>query len=739
MEESNIKEVKTNDGVSADHRPAKASFINKPYLPYIIIFLFSYGIYFNTLWCQYANDDGAVLTGNKYTLKGLSGIKDIMTHDAFTGYFGEDIGIMVNGGRYRPLSIVTLAVEVHFFGLDPMVSHGVNMFLFALTCMFLYFLLRYMLPGGREKVFYLSVPFIAAMLYAGHPIHTEVVANIKGRDEIMSLLFSLLALYAGLLYVHSRKPLHIVWGAVVFFLALLSKENAITFIAVIPLTYYFFSAAKWKDYAVTLGIYILPVAAFLWMRHMYVPSGLWAESTEILNNPFALLGHDLHGYILRYATVVETFLLYFKLLIVPYPLTHDYYYDQVPFVGLTNLMFILSLLINGALLIYALMHLRSRSISAYSILFYYITFSVASNLLFTIGILMNERFVYMCSVGFCLLVAYLLVKAKERYYLPDWLWGSLLSLILLLYAVGTFSRNQAWRDSATILFTDSKTSTHSARMQFNVGFIFANIKDQDIDAFKANGELQRAMDILGIRENVSTTPNAILKKQIAELAIKYLKNAIAIYPGYYYAWYNLGNVSYKLNHDPAQAIRYYTKAEELTSGAYFEAWNDMGCVRLESNMYPEARYDFSRALMIRPTDATCMTNLAVAYTNMGMADSALHWYSQALILKPNDAGIYHKIGKLYGQQLHDLPNAIRYIRLAMEKNPNMPEVYSDLSLAYNLAGKPDDALLVSEECLRRFPAYTQIMNNMAVAYQMKKDTTKAREYAARAAASADTH
>ena len=223
---------------------SSTSFLNSPYFPYAIIFLFAVAIYFNTLWNNYALDDSVMIWQNKFTLKGLSGIKDLFTHDSLTGFWGEKGSQMVSGGRYRPLSLLTFAFEVNFFGLNPKVSHGVNVLLFASTCLLLYHLLLSLIPNKKDRPFYLSIPFIATMIYAGHPIHTEVVANIKGRDEIMGLLFSLLTLFISLRYVKLQKPLDLVWGTLCFFLALLSKENAITFIAIIPLTYFFFTQAR---------------------------------------------------------------------------------------------------------------------------------------------------------------------------------------------------------------------------------------------------------------------------------------------------------------------------------------------------------------------------------------------------------------------------------------------------------------------------------------------------------------
>jgi len=79
-------------------------------IPYIIIFVFTCMIYSNTLWNKYAIDDTIVITDNKFTQKGFAGIKDLMTHDAFVGFFGERGSKLVSGGRYRPLSMVTLAL-----------------------------------------------------------------------------------------------------------------------------------------------------------------------------------------------------------------------------------------------------------------------------------------------------------------------------------------------------------------------------------------------------------------------------------------------------------------------------------------------------------------------------------------------------------------------------------------------------------------------------------------------------
>jgi hypothetical protein len=284
-QQSPVKVPKVEPVQQASPEPLQSgSFLSNPYLPYLIIFLFTSAIYFNTLWDKYAIDDTLVLTENKFTLQGIGGIKDLMTHDAFVGFFGERGSELVSGGRYRPLSMVTLALEVEFFGMNPAISHGINIILFAITCMLLYYLLNSFMPKKKGAVFYLSIPFIATMLNAGHPIHTEAVTNIKGRDEIMGLLFSLLAMLAALKYVKSRNIIHLVWGMLALFLGLLSKENAITFLAIIPLTLFFFTKAKLKDYLIIIGLLIIPVSVFMDIRSVFTKSGFTAETPEILNN-----------------------------------------------------------------------------------------------------------------------------------------------------------------------------------------------------------------------------------------------------------------------------------------------------------------------------------------------------------------------------------------------------------------------------------------------------------------------
>ena len=711
-----------------------SSVLSNPYLPYLIIILFSSGIYFNTLWNQYAIDDTMLIADNKFTDKGFAGIKDIMTHDAFVGYWGEAGTQIVSGGRYRPLSIVTFAIEVQLLGKNPMVSHAINIVLFTLTCILLYYLLLYMLPPSKKGTpFYLSIPFIATMLFAGHPIHTEVVANIKGRDEIMSLLFSLWALLAAVKYVKTQKIIHLALGTFVFFLALLSKENAATFFFIVFLTYFFLTSAKLKDYAITAGLYIIPLAIFLFMRATFTKSGLTSESTEILNNPFAYLPAGADGLIQRYATIIMVFLMYIGKLVFPHPLSHDYYYNQIPIIGASDPKFILSLIINGALFIYAVWTLPKKSLPSYAILFYYITFAVISNLIFQVGVLFNERFMYMSSVGFCLLIAYLLVKAKERFNISMTVVIGLLSVVLVLYSAKTISRNRVWVDSPTLFLTDAKTNPNSAKVQLAAGGDLSKLAEANYDSLRRIGRLQYWADMLDLNMDISTVPDSIFRKIVMDSSIRHLRRSLEIYPTRSGAWTMLGMViTERYKRDSSNvSLECYENAEKYGRGADYDAWYNMGTIKVNTGRSAEAKDDLTKAVIIKPESFVAKYNLGLAYFNLSKQDSALLWFKRALTLKPQDGLTNYAIGTIYGKVLNQPDSAIRYLEKAIQYNPTIPGYYDELYVAYDKVNRPDDAIRISQQCAQSFQGYYMPYMNIASQYTKKGDPKKAQEYTAK--------
>ena len=156
---------------------------------FILIFI-AVGLNANTLFNDYALDDAVVMTENRFVAKGLNGISEILTSDYVYGYTSKEN--ILTGVRYRPFSLIFFAVEHQFFGANPLVSHLINILLFTLLTALLYKLLQ--VSVFREQNQYLA--FVTCLLFAVHPIHTEVIANVKSRDELIAFIFILFSSFA---------------------------------------------------------------------------------------------------------------------------------------------------------------------------------------------------------------------------------------------------------------------------------------------------------------------------------------------------------------------------------------------------------------------------------------------------------------------------------------------------------------------------------------------------------------
>ena len=171
----------------------------------LIIFLLPFVLYYQSTSFGYVLDDQIVVSENNFTKKGFGGIGDLLTTESMTGYFGEQKDL-VEGNRYRPLSLITYAIEYGIVGeLKPGISHFINILLYGLTGILLFRVLTMMLRKRKAVSWWLAIPFLTSLLYIAHPIHSEAVANIKGRDEIMALLFSLATLYSSLRYIDKKR------------------------------------------------------------------------------------------------------------------------------------------------------------------------------------------------------------------------------------------------------------------------------------------------------------------------------------------------------------------------------------------------------------------------------------------------------------------------------------------------------------------------------------------------------
>lgn len=444
----------------------------------LLILLLSFLIYGQSLHYGYVLDDTIVVDENKFVAKGVNGIWDILSKETFTGYFGEQKNL-VAGARYRPLSLVSFAIEHSIFGKKPGMSHFINILLYALCGWFFYrLIINLKIIANKDAGIYLAL--IASLLFIAHPIHSEAVANIKGRDEIMCLLFSLIALFQFIQYYDSKQLSNIWKASISFFFALLSKENAITYLAIVPLTLVvfrnvtLFSAIRktWPLLVVALIFLIIRTEVIGY----FFNSGV--KITDLMNDPFIGMKSSE-----KFATIIFTIGWYIKLLIFPHPLTHDYYPYHVQKMGLTSIPFIISIILILTILFLAFKKRKSQPIFFYCVSYFIITISIVSNFIFPVGTFMNERFLFMPSIGFILLIShygYQSIMNQNRLYQYSSI--LLFSLLFIGYTFKTVTRVPDWKDGFSLNISGANISQNSARINMFAGVsyfqLYQNEKDQ---------------------------------------------------------------------------------------------------------------------------------------------------------------------------------------------------------------------------------------------------------------------
>jgi len=602
-------------------------------------------LYANTLGHQYAQDDAIVIYDNMYTQDGVKGIKGHLTKDTFFGFFkteGKDK--LVSGGRYRPLTPILFCVGYEIFGDNPMIGHLMNSLWYALLCCLIYFLVLALTREHLEQ--HRLFALIVALLFMAHPIHTEAVANIKGRDEIFSMLGSVIAFLLAIKYVDKGKMTALIGAGIAIFLGLMSKENTITYLAVIPLGIILLPPNKkakiTRRLVAVMGGLLLGTIAFLAIRTSILGLDFGAKPLELMNNPFLKWnGSSYEHFTLseKMSSILVSLGIYLKLMIAPINLCHDYYPGTIDLVSLTNWKPLLSLGLHIILLAIAVIVRKRMALVTFGILYYFITLSIVSNVVFSIGTNLSERFLFMPSLG-------LIIAAVAALWYSGIKKASLvvgLGLVVLAYSVRTVLRNPAWYDDYTLFTTDVGPETKSAKLLNAAGGTIVNRYFNESDQ--------------------------TLKKQKMQEAEGYLKRAIAMHPTYSNAWHILGT---------AQSL---------------------------SGNYAEAVVTFDKVLALNPSHEKGMSNLIVTLRDAGKhagqtgdLQKSIKYLLRAESLDNSDPEIKRLLGIAYGMSGNH-QNAIKYFQKVLDKLPKVASSYVNLAIAYQNIGDNETAKPLLEKAV----------------------------------------
>lgn len=636
-------------------RPRKSANSDLRLLSRIKAGLFILGclLYANTLTHDYTQDDAIVIYENMFTTQGVSGIPGLLSKDTFFGFFKvEGKSRLVQGGRYRPLTPVMFAIEYQLVGNAPWLGHFINMLLYGLTGVVVFLFLLWM--GNRSKLskYALEFAIAGALLYVTHPLHTEAVANIKGRDEMMAFLLGILALWIAVRQFPAQKIQATVLSVACFFLALLAKENAITFLLVIPLTWVFFAHTTWMQAIKRTVPYFAAALAFLLIRGQVIGWSFGDKPMEMMNNPFIKIVHNQYmpfSGAETTATILFTLGKYIQLLFVPHPLTHDYYPRHIGIMQFGDWQVMLSLLLYLGLGALAMVGFVRRQVWAYGILFFLITISIVSNVVFPVGTNMSERFTYMPSLGWSIALGALFVSLLK--FNARLAWG-VLGGVILLFSIRTVTRNTVWKDNLTLFTTDIHTSRNSAKL---------------LSATAGEIITQYGM------KPASPERDALLRDALA-----YLDRAQEIHPNYKLTYLLEGNGNFFLKQWDA-AIAAYQQVQKLDPSdtdarrnlgvAYRDAGRYFG--EHENNLTKSITY-LQEALRILPEDYETVHGLGVAYGISGNAAQALAYFQKGVELAPDNPTAHFNLGLAY-QRIGDGVNAQIHHDRAVALDPQIIE------------------------------------------------------------------
>ena len=641
---------KTPESIQPASRKANRFFV-------LFFFLFAFILYGNTILNKFAVDD-IYATNNPLVAQGIKAIPEIFK----TRFVNQQGNIGSTSSDYRPIVKTTFALEYQLWGRKPGVSHGINILFYWALSVLLFFILKRIL-----KNYNILFPFVITMLFMAHPVHTEVVASLKNRDEMLSFICGLGSLWFMLDYADKQKIRYVLYAMVVFFIGYLSKNSIVSFLVLIPLVLYFFSnlPAK-KMIPVMLAVFAVALIAQFGPR-LFLPQ--LQRTGGFIENP---LFFEKNIWI-RIGTGLASLLFYLRILVYPYPLLYYYGYNMIPMANLANVWVLLSLLIHAGLFVYAISKFREKSILSFAILWYLIAIAMYSNIVVPVVGIVGERFVFNASLGFCLVIVIFIFKIfgtdpKSLTIEMDARIKILAVVILLLipYSVFSIARNRDWRNIFDLYRNDIKSLNNSAKANIDYAGFLMNSVYQDENFLRSGGVNQYKYQVI----------------------VSHFRRALELHPDNYLTTNDLGTVYLFMGKNYDSACYYLRKAIAIDSTLQ-PAWVNLGMAYREQKEYAKAIACYEHILDVNPNQIKAVFALANVYNDMGEFDRAVKMNEDVMKSYPKLEMPYVNIGNYYMLR-KDTATAVGYWEKAAAINPSF-ELCVQLNSLYLIKGDHEKA------------------------------------------------
>ncbi|PBQ30972.1 hypothetical protein CNR22_04035 [Sphingobacteriaceae bacterium] len=642
----------------------------------LILFVFAFLLYANTIDHDYAWDDKIVITENPRVKKGISGIPNLFLKYN-SDYKADKYG-------YRPITLASFAIDYTLFKSNAHAGHFMNVLYFALLCVVMFKVLR--------KLFYQYsdlAPFLITLVFAAHPVHVEAVANIKSRDEIFALLFALLATGQLINYHQKRELKFLGFALLLFLIAFLSKESAIVFLAIMPLSLLYregWQRTK-KVLSSTLFVPVFIVACFVIIKAS-IGSNLGVSITKGMGayTESGLLGNSFFytdWFYMKLANAFTLLLLYLKHFFIPLTQLYYYGYNQIPVASWQQPSVIISCLLCLAALAFAFIKLKKQAEISYGIFFFFISIGMYTHIFITLADTMADRFMFTPSLGLAIITVFALarfLKSDLKIATTETVltWKSPSRNATMLYVVvaitlalslKTFMRNKVWKNDETLASADMPYLENSARANQYYGDILRRKLTAGYDpAVEADmiAHYRKSYQIAGKESYYARLSLAsyLLGVKRQEEGIALLDTLTVLFPAQADPAFYLGQ-AYLQKGDPRKAI-----------------------VELE------------RSIQLAPEAQSSYAVLALAYSNNHEYEKALAIVNRSRQKFGESAGTYEALGNIYFEQGNMVQSTQAMLEM-LRHGADAQKVYGTIIGRYQLKKQDSQANFYYRQALEK--------------------------------------
>jgi len=530
--------------------------------------------------------------------------------------------------NYHPLTILTLAIEYHFFGLNATGYHAVNLFIHLANVILVCYAI-FLLSDN------IKVTLVTSLLFGIHPLHVESVAWVAELKDLLYTFFFLAGFIFYLKYIKTPCKKFYVFVLLLFIASVLSKGMAVSFPLIMILTDYF------KKRKITQKV-LFEKIPFLLLSAIFGVVAIVAQKNSIVIQDLGL------GFPQRFAVACYGFITYLVKMAFPFNLSAFYPYPVLS-AGTIPAEYYAYLILTLVVVILTL-HPRFQSKKLiFGFGFYTATIFLVLQWLPVGNAIMADRYSYVPSIGIFFLMgegfAFLFDKRRT------WVAAIMLSAFAIFFSVKTYSRCFVWNNDLSLWNDVIHQYKASPIAHNNRGLVF-------------------------------------LKEQKYDMAINDFNMAIGLNPGYTQAYINRGNALRNYNgYDTA--LEDYTNAIKLDPGFYRTYFN-RATLFLKMGKNNEALNDFNKAISLNPSYVEAYVNRGILYMNQKEYGNAILDFNKAIELNPNYTDAYINRGNAYSKQLR-YEDAVHNFTLAIRLNPKEPIAFFNKGLTEYMRGKNEVA------------------------------------------------